>query len=284
MKIVFFGFGENGEKCLTRIIKDKIKVLMVITAPGYENAKIKLIARKSKIPVLNYTPLSIDYVIKKLKTVKAELLVVASFPHLLPKELINSSKYGTINVHASLLPAYRGLHPLNWAIIKNEKYVGVTVHYMTETMDAGDILAQKSILVTDKDDVNSLKKKIISLGSKLLLKVISLIAKEGGRIKGNPQNPCLVSFAPKRYPSDGKISFNSKSRDVFNLVRALAPPYPMAYAYGNEGQKVEFEKAYIGKRTGEILAKIRDYYLISVSDGVVFLKTKAKLKIGDILR
>lgn len=283
MRMVFIGLGENGEKCLKAVIKKKFKVAKVITAPEYDNTKINLIADRHKISLLSYRRLQAGEILEELKQVKPDLLVIASFPYLLPLKLINIPKFGSINVHASLLPAYRGYHPLNWAIIRNESYIGVTVHYVDEGMDTGDILAQQSISIKDTDDINSLKNKTTSAGAKLLVKVIGQIDKKRAKIPGIPQAQSRASFAPRRYPFDGKINFHSGVRDVFNLVRALTSPYPMAYAHRDGQEKVEFEKSYLPKKPGQVLAKINGCYLVGVSDGVILLKTKTKLTVGEIL-
>lgn len=283
MKIVFIGWNENGEKCLSILIKNNLKPESVFLPRDYKVTKMVEICKKDHVKFFELNR-DLNELEKRLKKVQPDLLIVASFPILLPQNILNIPRYGSINVHAGLLPKYRGYHPINWAIIKDEGEIGVTVHYIDEGMDTGDILAQESIEVKNTDDVITLRNKLTSIGASLLLKVVKNIRKEKRRILGKVQKNSEAIFAPRRFPNEGLIKWLHNSREIFNLIRALKTPYPNAFSFNSKGEKVEFRKSFISKIPGKILAKINDYYLISTGDGVILVKTNKVLRIGEILR
>lgn len=283
MNIVFIGWNENGEKCLSTLLKSNIAIKKVLVPKGFETQEMFAIAKHYKVQVQE-TDGTHDEIKSVIESCKTDLLIVASFHKLLKKEIIDYPTFGVINVHAAALPHYRGYHPINWAIIKDEKTLGVTVHYIAEGTDNGDMLAQKMITVSDADDVTSLRKKLTSEGARLLLRVVKQISKSKKRIHGIKQNDSNASYAPRRYPDDGKIFWNDKTRSIFNLVRSLKAPYPNAFGLKENGEKVEVETTFRSKIQGQVLAKIKGYYLVTTSDGVIMIKTKKKLTIGEILK
>lgn len=283
MKIFFIGWNENGEKCLLKLLKNSLDVVQVVVPSGFDTKKMFEICKKYKVPVEENGD-EIDRLRELIRNKKTDIIAVASFPKLFPKDLVDMPSLGTVNVHTAELPKYRGYHPLNWAIIRDEKTVGVTVHYMDEGMDTGDILAQESIEISNSDDINSIKDKLTTIGAQLLVKILKRMEKAGHRLEGIKQKESEVLFAPKRKEGDGRIKWSQNSRDVFNLVRALKSPYPNAFGKNEKGDKIEFEKSFLSKKYGEVLGKVKDYYIISVGDGVVLLKTKSKLRVGEILK
>lgn len=280
MKIVFVGWNENGEKCLTTILEHGFHVMRVLLPGEYETTRMKRIAKRFGIPVTVCS--DVDEVEKHIMAQKVDLVIVASLPWILPEKIIKYPPLGIINIHAAKLPAYRGYHPINWALIKDEKEVGVTVHYVDSGMDSGEILAQASLTVTNSDDVITIRKKLTSTGAELLLAVLQEIKRSNKKLKGIKQNDSEASYAPKRKPEDGQINWSSNSRNIFNLIRSLKSPYPNAFSYLT-GKKVEFQATYLNKQPGKILAKVDGHYLISTGDGVILVKTKGKLKIGETL-
>lgn len=281
MKILFIGLGKNGEVALASMYKHKFPVIKVIVAKGHDNTGIIKIAKKNRLQIvavsssreLDSTILEEDF----------ELVVVASFPFLFSKNLVRRPKLGVINIHGSLLPKYRGYHPIHWAIINGEEETGVTVHYLSPKMDQGEILAQKSFSIKQTDDIHSVIKNGSIIGGELLISVLNQIKKEKKKIKGVAQKDTDATFAPKRYPKDGKINWNSKTNEITNLIRALKNPYPNAYAmYGKN--KIAFPEVFIPKTAGIVMGKVDGFYIISTLDGVVLVKSKSKMKIGDKIK
>lgn len=283
MKIVFIGWNENGEKCLSALLKNKFDVVHALVPKGYETDGMFRIAKKFKVEI-SETDGTKSNLKKEILDAKPDLLIVASFHKLIDSEIINFSKYGSINVHTSALPKYRGYHPLNWAIIKGENTIGVTVHYIDSGADSGDILAQKIIPISNKDDINSVREKLTTIGAELLVDVVKKIDKKKARLIGTVQNHEEASYAPKRTPEEGKINWDKDTREIFNLIRALKSPYPNAFTSNKKREKIEIEESYVSKTPGKVLAKIDDYYLISTGDGVILVKTNSELEIDEILK
>lgn len=268
---------------MLKLLENNFNVIQVAVPFGFNTVAMLEICKKYNVPVEENNG-DMDRLRKSIKNGKTDIVVVASFPKLLPKDLVEMPPFGTINVHTAELPKYRGYHPLNWALIRDEKTAGVTVHYMDEGMDTGDILAQESIEILNNDDINSIKDKLTTIGASLLLATVKRIKEIGCKLEGKKQNESEVLFAPKRKEADGRIKRSQNSRDVFNLVRALKSPYPNAFGNNEKGEKIEFEESFLPSKCGEVLGKIKDYYVLGVGDGVVLLKTKNKLQVGEILK
>lgn len=158
-----------------------------------------------------------------------DVLVVADYRYLLPTEILALAPHGAINFHPSLLPAYRGRAPINWAILHGETDLGLTMHVIDEGMDTGDVVAQRRYTLNDKEDVNDALHKLYPLYRELTRELISALTNGGPpRI---PQDHTKATKFPRRRPEDGSIDFSAPARDVFNLVRAVARPYPGAFAW-----------------------------------------------------
>lgn len=282
IKVAFLGMHEVGEQSISALLENNIQIVGAIIPKLNRSKKIYELCKKNNIKVFPWDKL-VDLKII-LDEILPDLLVIASFPNLLPEKIINKPRFGSINVHTGNLPKYRGIHPLNWAIINDESEIGVTVHYVNKKMDGGNILAQKTMKVSNHDDINSIKKTSAFIGGKLLVDTIKRITKAGKKIEGIKQEDKDSSLAPKRKPEDGQVEWNQNSRSIFNLVRALKSPYPNAFSYTMKNEKVEFEESFLPKTSGKILAKIKGYYLISTGDGCIMLKTKSRLKIGEFLK
>jgi len=279
LKLIFIGWNENGEKCLNRLIQNKHRVLQVFLPEGYEVDSMIKICKLHHIK-FDYLKKDWESLRKKFSELKPDLLVVASFPFLMPEDILNLPKFGAINVHAGELPKYRGYHPINWAIIKDESCLGVTVHYIDEGMDSGNIIAQDTVNLTNRDDVNSMRRKLTDLGAKLVVRAVNKIDKSKGNFRGIEQRDNQVLFAPKRNEVDGKIKWTNRSRDIFNLIRALHNPCPNAFGFLNN-EKVLFQKSYVPNNPGEVIGIIKGFYVVTTGDGVIMLKTNHKLNIGD---
>jgi methionyl-tRNA formyltransferase len=182
-----------------------------------------------------------DYIKNPIDT---DIIVVSGYPRLIPTNIINHPQKGIINIHQSLLPAYRGRHPLNWAIINGEEYTGITIHYINERFDDGKIIYQEGVKIGDEDTTMDVYHKTIEKGKKLLRIFLSEVAK--GNVKSFRQNKEFASYYPPRKPKDGRINWKEPAVKIESLIRALVEPYPGAYFY-SEGRKVIIDKARILK-------------------------------------
>jgi len=280
MKIFFIGWGKIALYCFNRLSKS-YKIVKLISPEGFEIADLREATK------INNVSFELSSNVKKLKEeiikYAPDLLVVVSYPKLIPADILNIPKFGAINVHTGALPKYRGYHPLNWALIKDEKQVGVTVHYLDKGMDSGNIIEQKNIIVSNYDDINTIKKRLSKEAPKILWRAIGKIIRSKGKYKGIQQSDADVIFAPKRSEEDSKISWENNTRDIFNKIRALKKPYPNAFSFNKYGKKIQFTESFICKDAGQVIDKIKDFYLISTGDGVILVKTKDKLNIGEKL-
>ncbi len=175
-----------------------------------------------------------------VKNCSPDVLVVADYRYLLPVEVLECVPHGGINFHPSLLPAYRGRAPINWAILHGETTLGLTVHCMDAGMDTGDILAQKRYYLRNTEDVGDALRKLYPLYAELTHYVVTAL--QEGNLPRHPQNHALASTFPRRRPEDGVLDFGLPAVETLNLVRAVAQPYPGAFAWC-DSCKVIFWKA-----------------------------------------
>jgi len=173
--------------------------------------------------------------IEILRKMDPEVIVVAAYGQILPKEILALPKFGCINIHASLLPAYRGAAPINWAIIRGEHETGITIMQMDEGMDTGAILMQESIPIGPEDTAGGLMEKLAPLGARLIITALPLLA--SGKLAPVAQDGTKATAAPLLKKGDGLIDWNLSAREIHNRVRGLSP-WPGAYSY-LDGQMVK---------------------------------------------
>jgi len=225
-----------------------------------------------------------------LEKYRPDFLVVVAYGQILKKQVLEIPKYGSYNVHASLLPKYRGAAPINWAIINGEKETGVTIMEMEEGLDSGDIILKKSIPIESDDDSISIHNKLSELGGKLIVGALDKIA-SGDFIK-IPQNHQESTYAVKLSKDFGKIDWKKTGRDIINLIRGLKP-WPWAYFKYNE-VTVKAHKAKIIAQTGkgeigEILKVNSEGIFVYASDSIIVVEEiqfpgKRKMTVEEYLR
>jgi methionyl-tRNA formyltransferase len=281
VSIVLVGWTEFGEACLDTIASAGLAPACVLVPDGYPAEGMREAAERIGIPV-DVVGRDLETLRRALADHQADVMVVASFPWLLPQEVLDAPRLAALNVHTAKLPAYRGYHPLNWAIVRDEPEIGITVHYLDAGVDSGDILEQAAIPVTDRDDVNTIRERLTPLAGPLLVRALERLAEAGARVPGIQQRASQATFAPRRGPEDGRIKWTNTSRDVFNLVRALASPYPNAFSLREDGPRVELQSTYLGE-PGTVLAEVDGHYLVATGDGVVLIRTSEPLRIGERL-
>ena len=198
----------------------------IFLACGYIKDPVKEYALEHNIPVYQPNSLKIEETQNVIKELNPDLIVVVAYGKILPKEIIDMPKYGVINVHSSLLPKYRGAAPINAALIHGEKESGVTIMYIAEELDAGDMILSVSTEIKDEDNFLTLHDRLKDLGAKALLKAVKLIEKEEApRIS---QNHSEATFVKPFKKEDCKIDWNKSEREIFNFVRGMNP-FPSAY-------------------------------------------------------
>ncbi|MCX5884679.1 MAG: methionyl-tRNA formyltransferase [Proteobacteria bacterium] len=180
-----------------------------------------------------------------------DLIIVAGYPKLIPRHIINYPRIGIINIHMSLLPAYRGRHPLNWAIINGERQTGVTIHHINEDFDEGNIICQHRIPIKNDDTVMDVYKKAVITGNLLIKRTFDIISLD--HFRGIQQDKRFASYYPPRKPKDGKVNWSDTAVKIRNLVRALTEPYPGAYFYYQGGKMIvdEVEVVRLPKHNAE---------------------------------
>jgi methionyl-tRNA formyltransferase len=234
MKIVFFGSDDFAAAHLEALMGSACEVLGCVTQPDRPKGRgmkvvlsaVKERAQEHRIPVWQPEDLKDGPFVNELKKLRADLFVVIAYGQFLPPEIFHLPPLGAINVHASLLPKYRGAAPINWAIIRGEKETGISVIRINERMDAGDILAQSAIVIGPEDTAVTLRAKMIKLGPGVLLKTVRDIKKNSG----TKQEDRLATLAPKLTKELGAVQWAKPACDIARLVRGLLP-WPSAYTF-----------------------------------------------------
>jgi methionyl-tRNA formyltransferase len=238
MRIVFMGTPDFAVASLEKIIESGQNVVAVVTAPDRPAGRgqklmpsaVKEAALKHNIPVLQPEKLKSEEFIAELKNINADLFVVVAF-RMLPEIVWNMPKFGTINLHGSLLPQYRGAAPINWAVINGEKETGVTTFFITHEIDTGNILEHRKISISEKDNAGTIHDQLMIVGAELLAETIGKI--ERNEIKAQPQDNFIgkqeLKHAPKIFRETCKIDWNNPTEKIYNLIRGLST-YPAAYS------------------------------------------------------
>lgn len=238
MKIVFMGTPDFAIPSLDILLKNNYEISAVVTAPdepkgrGYKLTPppVKIFALKNNLNVLQPENLKDENFIKQIKSISPDLIVVVAF-RILPREVFNIPPLGTVNVHASLLPKYRGAAPINWAIINGEVETGVTTFFINERVDTGNIILQKKVKIDPDETAGELHDKLAILGAETLLETVKLI--ESGNVKTIPQDESQATSAPKIKKEMCQINWlNKTSIQVHNFVRGLSPQ-PGAFTFLN---------------------------------------------------
>lgn len=239
MKIVFMGTPDFAVGALEAIVAAGHTVTAVVTQPDKAKGRsgqaqfppVKECAVKHGIPVFQPVKIKALEAVEELKKFEADIFVVAAFGQILSKEILDMPKFGCVNIHASLLPKYRGAAPINWCIINGEKETGVTIQQMNEGIDTGDILAAKSMAIAPDETAESLFDKLSRLGAKLIVETLPKI--ERGEITPVPQDETLASHTKMMSKSLGRIDWNNGAVSIERLVRGLNS-WPSAYTFWNK--------------------------------------------------
>lgn len=231
-RIVFMGTPDFSVPVLSKLVEDGYEVVGVVTQPDKPVGRKRVItpppvkqkALELNLNILQPQKIRTDY--EEVLALKPDLIVTAAYGQILPKEILDAPKFGCINVHASLLPKYRGGAPIHQAIIDGEEKSGITIMYMVEKLDAGDILTQVTVPILEEDHVGSMHDKLSVAGAELLSNTIpKLIA---GEITPIPQNEKEVTFASNISREQEEIDWSKTGEAIYNQIRGLHP-WPVAY-------------------------------------------------------
>ncbi|MDD5449000.1 MAG: methionyl-tRNA formyltransferase [Candidatus Omnitrophica bacterium] len=283
MNIVFFGTSGFAVPSLKALLEAGHKILLVVTQPDRKKGRhlrltpspVKEIATALDLPVFQPDNASDSASLERLKSAGADLFAVVSFGQILKREVLAAPKKFSVNLHASLLPRYRGAAPINWAIINGEKGTGVSVFKMEERMDAGDIILDKAIEISQEDNAVTLGERLSLMGAAVLKEAAGLI--ENNKVSFEKQDESFVTFAPKLKKSDGLIDWKLPASALHNRARGLLP-WPSAFTLfkGHTIKILETEVIYDEGRTGvpgEVIAIEGDKGII-VKTGQGFLAVK----------
>lgn len=238
MRIVFMGTPDFSVPILQRLISDGYEVAAVVTQPDRPKGRkkqltpppVKVEAEKHGIPVLQPEKIREPEQLEKVLSFEPDIVVTAAFGQILPKALLEAPKMGCINVHASLLPEYRGGAPIHHAIIDGKKETGVTIMYMAEKLDAGDILTQTTVPIEEEDNTGTLFEKLSLAGTELLMKTLPKL--KAGELCPIKQDESKATFAPNIKRAEEKIDWSAPGEAIYNQIRGLNP-WPGAYTKEN---------------------------------------------------
>ena len=234
MKIVFMGTPKLAAGVLEALWEAGHEIRAVVTQPdkpkgrskALQMSPVKEFALEKGIEVFQPVRIRKPEAVDKLKEFDAEVFVVAAFGQILSQEILDMPKYGCINVHASLLPAYRGSAPIQWCIINGEEKTGVTIMQMDAGIDTGDMLLKRSVAILPSDTAESLSDKLEKAGGEAIVEALALLEK--GELRGTPQNEAERSYVPMIEKSMGRIDFSRPAREIDRLIRGLYP-WPSAF-------------------------------------------------------
>ncbi|HTB06601.1 MAG TPA: methionyl-tRNA formyltransferase [Bacteroidia bacterium] len=302
LRIVFMGTPEFAVATLDALLKSRHTVVGVVTVPDkpanrglkLQASAVKEFAVQHNIPVLQPEKLKNEEFIKALKALNPDLQVVVAF-RMLPEIVWALPEYGTINLHASLLPQYRGAAPINWAIINGEKETGITTFFISHQIDTGDILQREKVPINDDDDAGIVHDKLMALGAELVVKTVDSIADNIIHpIKQEAET--VLKAAPKIFRENCKINWNKSAEEVYNLIRGLSP-YPGAWTEiaNDKGDKTSLKIYKTAKSLatslpmGTIAVNDKNQLLVGCSEGSIEIielqaEGKKRMKAVDFLR
>ncbi len=250
LRIIFMGTPDFAVKSL-EALNQKFNIIAVITAPDKKRGRgqqivptpVKKYATEANIPVLQPTNLKDESFINELNALKPDLNVVVAF-RMLPEVVWSLPMHGSVNLHASLLPEYRGAAPINHAIMNGEKETGVTTFFLEKTIDTGKIIDQKTVQISTDDNAGSLHDKLMNVGADLLVETVQKI--ENGTVQSIAQPDRTEKHAPKIFKENCKIDWSKPGNEIHNFIRGLSP-YPAAWTTFSKNGKPFTVKIFSGK-------------------------------------
>ena len=284
MRVVYMGTPEVAMLPLEEIIKSKHEVALVVTQPDKSNSRrgnkvifspVKQCAIDNGIEVFQPEKVSEEEAASYIKSFNPDIIVVCAYGQIVKSNILNMSKYGAINIHASLLPHLRGAAPIHRAIMQGDKVSGVTIMQMDEGLDTGDMLLKEEIEITENMNVGTLHDKISLVGSKLIVEALNKIEK--GEISAEKQDDDKSSYAKKILKEDCHINFENDVKNIYNQIRGLNP-FPLAYVNLDEKNIKIYDSIIKNEKTTEKYGTILSYskkdkaLMVAAGDGVIGIK------------
>lgn len=302
MRIIFMGTPDFAVASLDALLLAGCNIVTVITAPDkpagrgqkIHQSAVKQFAVNNNLPVLQPVKLKDPEFHDQLRTLNADLQVVVAF-RMLPEVVWNMPPKGTINLHASLLPSYRGAAPINWAVINGEKETGVTTFFLQQEIDTGNIIFSEPVPIGEEETAGDIHDKLMKTGASLLVKTVKAI--ESGNYTFKPQAEITkggddLPHAPKIFKEDCLINWNQPVTNVYNHIRGLSP-YPAAYTTFKDKNLKIFSGELLDKepgiQPGGFLSDDKSYLRFACKDGFICVKDlqlegKRRMKIDEFLR
>lgn len=304
LRIVFMGTPEFASTSLKCLVAEGYNIVAVVTTPDkpagrgqkIHESDVKLTAKELGLPILQPEKLRDESFLEAMRELKPDLGIVIAF-RMLPEVVWAMPRLGTFNLHASLLPEYRGAAPINWAIINGEKRTGVTTFLLNHEIDKGAIIEQESVEILPEDNIGTLYDKLMHIGSKLVLRTVDKIA-DGNytTIEQMHIDESTLKPAPKIFKEDGRIDWTKRGEDIVNLVRGLSP-YPAAWSpifkEGAEcGSMKIFTTHFVADNkegiVGEVVTDLKNNFGVRCADGIVYLEDvqlagKKRMTIKELL-
>lgn len=248
MRILFMGTPDIAATCLEKLLDDGHDVIAAVSQPDKPKGRkyiltpppVKSLALSRGIPVYQPERMKDGEFEALINELKPELIAVVAYGKILPSFALDYPKYGCINVHASLLPKYRGAAPMQRAIMDGERETGVTIMYMAEGLDTGDMLMQESFAISDTDDFGTVHDRTAEMGARMLSDAIVLL--ERGELTRTPQDDSLSNYAAKIEKEDCRLDFTKSAKALDCIIRGLSP-IPLAYTTLPDGKKLKIAKA-----------------------------------------
>ena len=279
MRVVFMGTPDIAATCLKRILDDGSDVVAVYTQPDRPKGRgmkmtfspVKEVALAADIPVYQPENFREEETVQTLRDLQPDVVAVVAYGRILPQSVLDIPKFGCINIHASLLPKYRGSAPYQWAVMDGVKETGVTAMYLVREMDAGDIIDATKTLIGPDETAGELLDRLAVLGAELLTKTLGRIEK--GEATATPQDPALVSYAPMLDKSMCPIDWTKTAQQVHDQVRGLHP-WPVATAViGGTNFKIHATAIVTGSgEPGKILGLTKTGLQIACGEGAVEIR------------
>ena len=295
LRIIFMGTPEFAVSILKKLVEDNYNIVGVITAPDKKAGRgrkinespVKKYAIENKLNLLQPTNLKSENFVTGLKALEANLQIVVAF-RMLPKVVWKMPEYGTFNLHASLLPSYRGAAPIHWAIINGEEKTGVTTFFIDEKIDTGEIILQKEILIHKDEIVGELHDRLMVLGATLVSETVANI--RDNKVSTQKQPKIDEKIAPKLFPENCKINWEDSLDSIYNHIRGLNP-FPAAWSEMNNNDGITTVKIYKVRKEKvahtEIIKTIKtskEEIKIAVKGGYIYideLKISGKKKLDS---
>ncbi len=296
MRIVYMGTPELAAVILERLLAAGYDVSLVVTQPdrpkgrggALSQSPVKALATKRGVPVFQPEKVRLPEAVRVIRKAKPDMIIVAAFGQILPKEILALPRFGCVNVHASLLPKYRGAAPIQWAILDGEKETGVSIMAMDEGLDTGAVYSRMIVPILATDTAGSLHDKLAAAGAQALLDAIPKIA--DGTLLPVAQGESPTPYAAQIKKEMGKLDFTKSAEELERRIRGLNP-WPSAYTYLH-GKQCKFWQAETAEGDGEpgVVAEVsREAIYVQTGKGRLVLREiqiegKPRMKVADFLR